>query len=348
MTRQLFVVRRSFVPRRPGVLLGFLTLLAGLLGLTAWNVTRSNGLDQARQAYARSELVSCLERSLEHLTRRPWSREASLLAARSLSRLDFADSAESYYRRAGPLSLDDLQIRAFGLVRSNHRQQAIQAYEEILDRWPDNITALRRLAAVQLSENNIPQLLALAGRLIQSPGGAAIGYTLEGVVAHNDRNYERAVKAFEQVLELDPQLHMMPLPPSLFWGNLADDLIKVGRFEDVQRYLSKALAETPDAQLMNIMGRAHHLAGSFDEAERCFRQAAEWEPKDYLPHYSLGQLELQRHQPEQARQHLEKASSLAPRRIDVLNGLTVAYRLLQRPDEVARIGMLIAQFAPAP
>ena len=47
------------------------------------------------------------------------------------------------------------------------------------------MTALRRLAAVQLSENNIPQLEALAERLIRSPGGAAIGYTLRGVVAHN-------------------------------------------------------------------------------------------------------------------------------------------------------------------
>ena len=142
----------------------------------------------------------------------------------------------------GTLSLDDLQIRAFGLVRGNHRQQAIQAYEEILARWPDNITALRRLAAVQLSENNIPQLLALADRLIQSPGGAAIGYTLEGVVAHNDRNYERAITAFEHVLELDPELRVMPLPRSLFWSNLADDLIKIGRFDDVQGYLTRALA----------------------------------------------------------------------------------------------------------
>src|SRR5208337_3704587 len=88
MTQQLLAVLRPYLPRRPGIFLGFLTLLAGLLALTGWNVTRSNGLDQARQAYARSELVPCLQQTLDHLTRRPWSREASLLAARCLSRLD--------------------------------------------------------------------------------------------------------------------------------------------------------------------------------------------------------------------------------------------------------------------
>ena len=79
------------------------------------------------------------------------------------------------------------------MVRGNHRQRAIQAYEQILARWPENVTALRRLAAVELSENNIPQLEALAERLIHTPGGAAIGYTLRGVVAHDDKNCEGAI-----------------------------------------------------------------------------------------------------------------------------------------------------------
>ena len=211
MTQHPLVTIRPSLSRRWTALLGHLLLLAGLLALTGWNVTRSNELDQARQAYARSELVPCLQRALDHLSRRPWSREASLLAARCLSLLDFADSAELYYRRAGPLSLDDMQIRAFGLVRGNHRQQAIEAYEEILARWPENITALRRLAAVQLSENNIPQLQALADRLIGSPGGVAIGYTLRGVVDHNEKNREGAVAAFlREFLRLIPTCGSCP------------------------------------------------------------------------------------------------------------------------------------------
>ena len=118
-----------------------LALLVGLLGLTAWNVTRSAALMEARRKYARGELVSCLEYALDHLQRRPWSREAALLAARCLSRLDHSDAAEPYYERAGELDLDDLQTRAFGLARGNDRLRAIEAYDQILARWPENVTA---------------------------------------------------------------------------------------------------------------------------------------------------------------------------------------------------------------
>jgi tetratricopeptide (TPR) repeat protein len=328
---------RTPLSQRFGPVLASLVLLTGLLVLSVWNLTRSDALAQATRAYARGELAFSLQRALDHLERRPWSRPASLLAAHCLSRLDHADAAETYYKRAGELDLNDLQTRAFGLVRGNHRQRAIEAYDQILARWGDNVTALRRLAAVQLSENNVPQLEGLAKRLIDSPNGAAIGYTLRGAVAHNDHNYEQAVEAFEHVLELDPDLRLMPLPHQAFWSYLAADLIKMGRDEDTCRYLTKALNDTPDAELMNTLGRAYSLQGLHDQAAQCYQQAAEWEPTNYLPHFNLGKLELQRHRLEAAREHLELAQELAPQQVDVLRSLVIAYQLLQQPADVARI-----------
>src|SRR5262249_60168161 len=102
---------------RPGVrmrALSFVSILIALSVGTAWNVTRSEALAEAERAYARVELVDCLQHALDHLERRPWSRDAALLAARCLSRLDYADQAEPYYRRAGRLSLNDQQIPAYG------------------------------------------------------------------------------------------------------------------------------------------------------------------------------------------------------------------------------------------
>ena len=99
MTQQLLVAFRPSLLRRTRIFLGSLILLTGLLALTAWNVTRSEALGQARRSM-RGELTTCLRYSLDHLERRPWSREAALLAARCLSRLDFADAAEPYYKRA--------------------------------------------------------------------------------------------------------------------------------------------------------------------------------------------------------------------------------------------------------
>ena len=80
MTQQLLVAFRPSLLRRTWIFLESLILLTGLLALTAWNVTRSEALGQAPGLW-RGELTTCLRYSLDHLERRPWSREAALLAA---------------------------------------------------------------------------------------------------------------------------------------------------------------------------------------------------------------------------------------------------------------------------
>ena len=143
-------------PGRRSRTLLVLTILTALASSTVWNVTRSEALTEAERACARVDLAGCLQHALDHLERRPWSRDAALLAARCLSRLDYAEQAEAYYRRAGTLSLQDQQIRAFGLVRGPHPERAIPAYREILRIAPDKVTAMRRLAAVLLAIKDDP------------------------------------------------------------------------------------------------------------------------------------------------------------------------------------------------
>ena len=288
----------------------YAVVVVGLLVLTAWNVTRSAALDEARRAYALVDLALCLQHALDHLARRPWSHEAALWAARSLSRLDYSGEAEPYYNRAGRLTLSDMQIRAYGLARGPNPERAIQAYNEILVLSPDNVTALRRLAAVLLPQNKTDALLTLAERLSQISSGKVIGWTLRGVVYHNDKNPQQAVAAFERILELDPELREMQLPRRLFWSHLADDLIASGRIDDAIRYLTKALAGVPDADLMNRLGQAYLLQGALADAERCFVQAAEWAPGDFTPQLNLAKLALQRHQQEEALKHLNQARLL--------------------------------------
>jgi tetratricopeptide (TPR) repeat protein len=250
-----------------------------LLGLTAWNATRSPALTEARDAERRGDFANALRCALEHLARRPWSREADLIVARSFSRLDFADQAEPHYWRALLLSAEDEHYRAYGLVRANLRDRAIEAYQQILKRRPADVTALRMEAGVLLSQRRWHDVLTVARRLIAIPpvpapfyvpitaaGGhwslrrtedasaPAIGYTLEGLVHHERANTAAdalessvqknetaaAVAAFERVLALDPDLRAVPLERSSFWAYLTDDLRRLGRDADARRYQEKA------------------------------------------------------------------------------------------------------------
>lgn len=317
--------------------------MLGLLLFTAWNVTRSDAILEARRAYSRGDLAVGLERALDHLDRQPWSRDAALVAATCLSRLEYSEAAESYYRRVGNLGLNDMQVRAYALARGPRLELAIPAYNDILARSPENVTAMRRLAAVLLAQNKGEELLKLAERLDRIASGAVIGSTLRGVVYHNDEIPQQAVTAFERVLELDPELRDMPLPRSLFWTQLAEDLVSSGRIDDARRYLIKALSNAPDASLLNLLGQTYFLQGALEDADRCFRQAADLATTDHLAYVNLAKLAILRHEREEALKQLNHARALAPRRYSVLYTLASVYRQLGRTAEANQVEQSLEQ-----
>lgn len=331
-------------------------LLLGLLGLTSWQATRSPALVQARDGEESGNYVLAVQRSLEHLERRPWSREASLIAARSLSRLDFAERAEPYYQRVRSLPLEDRHYRAYGLVRANLRERAINAYEDILARHPADVTALQMISGVMMTQSSWDDVRAMAERLIALPdepvtlhapvmiGGhwtletaeersaPVIGWTFDGIVNHNLKESEAAVSAFETVLELDPDLTSMALPRSLFWSHLAEDLLREARPDDALRYLSRALEDGTDPELLDQMGRAHLQKSNLDEAEQCWRSAIGWAPDHFGSLLNLGKLDLQRGRPDEAIRSLRLALQVRPESYEVHYSLGLAYRRIDRED----------------
>ena len=115
------------------------------------------------------------------------------MAALCLSRLDFADSAEPYYRRAGRLSRDDLHVRAYGLVRANRRLQAEAAHRQILEQWPEG-----PLETVGRPATRVDGLARARGEArytqdLQLPGKNGPGFS--HVAKDHGRRTRRTVKA---------------------------------------------------------------------------------------------------------------------------------------------------------
>jgi tetratricopeptide (TPR) repeat protein len=324
--------------RRPsGRTLAALALLAGLLGLTAWNVSWSDALPEARAAYARTQYPQALRRALDHLDRRPWSREAHKLAALSLSRMDYGDGAEPHYRKAGPLDRREALVRAYGLVRANRRKEAIAAYKAILRRHPDEPEALRRLAVVQLTQGDLLTAIGLANRLSKIPGQEVVGYTMVGSFNHNLRDYEMSVPAFEEVLRRDPELTQMPLPRREFWTYVGNDLLARGRANRARVLMARALGELgDDPQILFYLGGAHYLSGNAEAAEPYLRRVVALDPGHADAWSTLGRLELARNRPEAAIEPLERARALSPKSYDVLYSLVLAATRLGRDADAAR------------
>jgi tetratricopeptide (TPR) repeat protein len=325
------VVKRKW--RRPVVLFcGVVTsLLAAAVG---WFEYDPPALAQAEAAYRRNELDTALRVARGHLDRRPYSRSAAILSARCLSRMGRPKEAELYYQKASPLSLEDRHIRAYAFVLSNARDPAILAYQEILRLWPQDVLALRRMAAVLISESRWYDAMDAALRLTEIPSAAVIGHTLAGMVHYNTGESQDAVNAFDQVMVLDPELKQMPLKPrSMFWSEYGRNLILIGRTEDAKRNLHRALGEGDDPKIADLLGEAYSLQGSLEDAEQCWRLALQLDPTRYGTWWRLGKLELQRGRPAEAIESLRRATALRPDAVGPLYSLSLAYRRLGRNAE---------------
>jgi len=336
--------QRATVPARVGwrrrrlVAIGSGLIATGLLAAFAWSEFYPRALAEADTAYRRNNLGTTLNIAKGHLARRPYSRYAALLAARSLSRLGRPDQAEPYYQRAGSLDLEDRHIRAYALVVNNRREPAIEAYREILASRPDDALALSRMAAVLISESRWGDVLEAANRLIKIPAGTVIGHTLAGVVHHNTFDSELAVIEFDRVLALDPELKQMPLKPrSMFWLEYCHNLLTVGRWGEARRHLQRVLNEGDDAKVADLLGQSYYLEGAFDDAERYWRLATLWDPDRFGTWWRIGKLELQRGRPTEAIEPLRRAIALQPKAIGPLYTLSLAYRVLGQTAESDRL-----------
>ena len=318
-----------------GALIGGISAL--LLAPFLWAEWNPAALREAEAAYNRNDTTTALRKAMEHLRRRPNSRGAALIVARCFSRLNQADRAEPYYGPTASLDPGDLHVRAFGFVRGDHRERAIRAYREILERKPDDVLALRRLAAVLMSMSRWDEALAVADRLIALPEGVVIGHSLAGVVHHDNQRPEQAHAEFERVLRLDPGLRQMPLPRDMFLTYLSQDLMSVGRPADAERHLARLLEESRDAYAMDLLGQAHMSQGELDDAERCWRRSIEWNDRRSWPWLLLGKLELQRNRPEEAIAPLVRAVELAPTAYEPAYSLSMAYRRAGRVADADRL-----------
>ena len=164
--------------------------------------------------------------------------------------------------------VDDLYVRAEAILRSNRRDRAVEAFEEILGRRPDDTEAVRRLAGLHYSMMQYGPALEYAERLATMPGSEAEGHRLAGVIHHDTSSPEPAVASFERVLALDPKLETVPDDAKrFFWYRYALDLIAEN--PGVPRYPAALIIS------LNELGKQLTKLGQLPGAEAAIRRALE-------------------------------------------------------------------------
>src|SRR4051794_37399596 len=154
-------------------------VMAVVAGQTVRDATRVKTEGRAVDAFSRRHFTTALRLALDDLDDRPRDRDAALVAARCLTALNYMDEAESCYAIAiatGPLETHVLHERALGLARADRRDAALECYDELIRRDPDDLVAVRRLATLLWSWGHSDEALSLAGRLVEDPHTAVVGH----------------------------------------------------------------------------------------------------------------------------------------------------------------------------
>jgi tetratricopeptide (TPR) repeat protein len=192
---------------RPPLVLFSLLILIPLAALGGWwGVTwiRESPLREAQAALRTGRHLEAAGIAEACLADRPGDQRAMLAAARAYAHLGRWDLAEAYFAAVPLRELDDLHLRARGLIVRQLHDKAADVFEQILQRWPMDGESLQRLAAIRGQQLRVPEALVFARRLCQVPSHRVVGHVLTGMLQMQARDPARAVEALEAALQLSP------------------------------------------------------------------------------------------------------------------------------------------------
>lgn len=201
----------------------------------------------------------------------------------------------------------------FGYLQAGNQSEALQLFEKILQKQPDNSDALylsgviasdkgRNTEAAELilraiaSDGNVPSYHYTLAKILDSlekkdealssyrqavaldPGDAQLQNELSCAL-HSSGRFEEALESIRCALRLDPA-------NAQTYCNMGVTLQSLGQEEEAARSYTKALELDPAlAQAGNNLGAILHAQGKFEDAIACFRRTLDRWP-DYAQAWS--------------------------------------------------------------
>jgi predicted O-linked N-acetylglucosamine transferase (SPINDLY family) len=184
--------------------------------------------------------------------------------------------------------------------RNGKLQQAMNAYQAILERQPDNADAqyllglvIYRLGNLKQAEEHILHAIALQPEHALAHAGLAQVYQDQG-------DHKRAVLFFHRAAELEPE-------NSVMLNGLGLSLSHMGQLKPALAAISRAVELKPEMpELHNNLGNLYRSLGDLQEAEKSYRSALVIQP-DFIQ--ALNNLGVVYQQQQKSARAIEKFSA---------------------------------------
>ncbi|MEQ8765040.1 MAG: tetratricopeptide repeat protein [Planctomycetota bacterium] len=142
-------------------------------------------------------------------------------------------------------------------------------------------------------------------------------------------------------------LSAMPQDPVLEAAEEADQLLRVGRYQDALTLLVNTARKHPlDARAHEALAQVAQRAGHVELAEQAFRQAAQLDPENGRVRWSLGFLLYQRDRTAEATEQLARAAELLPGEAGVQQAYGLSLFAMTRFDEAVDVLQESARLDP--
>ncbi len=225
-------------------------------------------------------------------------------------------TAHSASPAAPPTEEAQWLLRGIASLREGRQEAARTAFAEFLARAPEP-EAWRTVANAYLAEGQLPDAIAALQGMVRTGGGRELELILRSLVFVLEGSATQAVSGLTEAVHTSPNAGL--------WNLLGQQLEHLGRMRDaVQAYGQATVLQPEESRYWRSLGEAYERMGQYPRALASHREVVARHPS--VDAWSaVGRVELaQKDYPEAAKAY-DEAVKLAPRDLDALAGLGMAY-----------------------
>ncbi|TXT28095.1 MAG: hypothetical protein FD138_2643 [Planctomycetota bacterium] len=170
------------------------------------------------------------------------------------------------FEQHGAASAADLQAWGRAYLMQSQWSQAAPILARFLQLEPQDAGGLYDLMVCNTRLTRLLEALELAKRLVQIPGYEVVGHLYLGTVYSDLLNEQQAAVHFAKVLELDPELRKLTIPPEEFLTEYGSTLVSLGKGDEAIKILKRSLETRPMADAAVSLGQAYLQIGETEQA----------------------------------------------------------------------------------
>jgi tetratricopeptide (TPR) repeat protein len=245
-----------------------LSLATVVLSVSMWGITwwEDQPLRSARSLLEANAPEEALKEVDEFLKSHRDHSAGAALKARALSRLGRAAEAVRIFDQVGAASQDEMEDCVRAYLTLGQWVQAREVLEYLVTIAPDDADRYHELAACRAKLGEYDRAIDAAKIFASKPGKEARGYLLIGLLETDRGNSDKAVRAWERVLEVNPEAADLQVAAEEFFAELGSALLAIGDPKKAAVMLSKSVSIRETAPALAKLGSSLTRLAKTDEA----------------------------------------------------------------------------------